>query len=571
MNILGINSYFEHPAVALVCDGELVFAMEDERATRIKHGKQYTPYKTYVPFDAVYAALEAAHLKPSDLHEVAYSYSRWDHLRGLWGCVRGERLSSIYDELAAFGAVSHVRRALSSAYEMPHKFRGRMDSRDFTKVPFREWNHHLSHAASAFFCSGFNEALVVVSDGSGESACTSIYVGQGSSLRQVDSMKIPNSLGFFYSFVTEHLGFQPFSDEFKVMGLAAYGEPSYVEEFGQILKLLPNGRYSVDIQKLKNLSQLLGPPRSYDEPLAERHRNIARSAQACLENALVWIIQHHLKECGMSRLCVAGGTFLNCVANGRIASLSEVEDMFVQPAAHDAGTAIGAAALSAIRRGAPPQLKFSSMALGNEYNRDAIKKELSGSQVQHREFSDAELVGRLADRLSEEAIGAVFRGRMEFGPRALGKRSVLASPRQQATRDRLNRIKGREGFRPVAPIVKANKAESYFDGFANEYMLFTTRVRESARSVIPAAVHADGSARVQLVTESSDPFLYDVLDAFEVRTGVPMLINTSFNSRGKPIVETPQDALACFLTSELDFLVLGNFWVERYGNELVAS
>ncbi|MCY0933934.1 carbamoyltransferase [Streptomyces sp. H34-S4] len=563
MLIMGINSYFEHPAVALVEDGKVLFAAEDERFTGIKHGRRYTPFSSYLPVDAMHKALAHTGRSAADITEIAYSYHRWDHLRSLHGCLTGRRLSSLRDELSAFATLANLPHALRSGYQIPHRYRDRLPLDGIRRVPVREWQHHLSHAASAFFCSGWNNALVIVADGAGENACASVYEGRGKALHRISEEVLPHSLGHFYSAVTQHLGFEPFSDEFKVMGLAAYGEPRFAGVFDRILRLRPDGRYTVNLKGLQSLERHLPPARRHGEPVEQVHMDIAKSAQLRLEQALVHIATHHARTTGLRRLCLAGGTFLNCVANGRLAALGLFDEIFVQPAASDAGTALGAAALSSLRRGGPAQLSWPSMALGTGYDDTELANAITQAGLTARTLDPAAMAERLAQRLSEGAVCAVFRGRMEFGPRALGMRSLLASPLDPGMRDRLNALKGREDFRPVAPIVAEEAFGRYFEGRRDPYMLFTSRVLPDVREKIPSAVHADGTARVQSVPQDRDPFLHEVLTAFERRTGHPVLINTSFNVRGKPIIESPLDALGCFQTSQIECLAMGSHLLEK--------
>lgn len=562
MNILGINSFFEHPAAALVVDGQLRYAAEDERFTRVKHGKKYSPYSSYLPYASIHSALKHCGLKAPDIDIVAVSYDRWKHLgASLLGCFRGRRLSSLREELSAWQAAGHLRRALVQNHELPRAYRSVWRPGDFARARYVEWDHHLAHAASAFFCSGFERSLIVVSDGSGESACTSVYLGDGGRLERIDSVGLPNSLGFFYSFVTAHLGFEPFSDEYKVMGLAAYGEPRWMDEMRQLVELLPGGRYRIDIGKLRALESLLGPVREAGDSLTDTHKDIARSLQIRLEEALAHVVRHHLDALGERNLCVAGGTFLNCVANAKLARLEGVEGFFVQPAAHDAGTAIGAAALSCVAAGGGPQIRYESMLLGPAYTDLDIERVLNEARLPYQKFDRAGLVEEVADRLSREEVVAYFQGRMEFGPRALGARSFLASPRSARTRERLNIIKGREQFRPLAPLVTEDAYDRFFDGVPNRYMMLAVTAREETARLAPAVVHADGTSRAQMVRRADDELLYDLLVAFESRSGIPILINTSLNVRGRPIDATPVEALGSALCSGVDTLVIGSFVV----------
>jgi carbamoyltransferase len=450
-----------------VRDGKLVFAIEDERITRIKHGRKFSPYRTYVPYDSIYAALESEGLVATDIDEIAYSYSKWIHFRAMWGVIAGRRPSSLGEEFAAFQSVSRVRSALVAAHELPHRYLDRLRAGAFRSATFREWDHHLAHAASTFFCSGFDRALVVVADGCGERACTSVYRGEGRKLKKLTDIALPHSLGFFYSFICDHIGFEQFSDEYKVMGLAAFGVDRFRNAMEQILILQPLGRYRIDTGKMNALSRLLGPVRASGEPLDQTHADIAHSAQRRLEQALMHIIRHHVRSTGIRRVCVAGGIFLNCVANGLIAGLDEIENYFVQPASHDAGTAIGAAALSAIRRGGAPRLEYESMFLGTSWNSDTIEKTLIEAGVKYVRLPRSEIAGRIAGLLAAERVVGLFQERMEFGPRALGHRSILASPKSIRMREKLNIMKGREQFRPLAPLVPTEAFDRFFEGKPN--------------------------------------------------------------------------------------------------------
>jgi carbamoyltransferase len=561
MIILGINSFFEHPAVAVVRDGDVVFAIEDERLTRIKHGKQYNPWRAYVPVEGFYAALRTLGLTTSDLDEIAYSYDHHEHLKRLWKCFAGWRKASLREELAAVRSAAMVPRLLASGYELRASYQDRIEPRRLARIPYRTWDHHLSHAASAAFLSPFDDSLVVVADGSGEDACTSVYDFSGGKLKLLARVSLPHSLGLFYTFVTAHLGFEPFSDEYKVMGLAAYGEPAFAHAMARMLHLVSHGGYRLDTTMLEQLTNLLGAPRKPGEEILQRHKDIARSLQARLEEAVEHVVSYHLKKNRKRHLCLAGGVFLNCIANQRLRRLAA--DMFVQPAAHDAGTAIGAAALSWIRRGGTPRVRFPSVFLGTSYSEHEIENALRLAGATWVRLSDADAVTRLVDRLLQERTVAVYRGAMEFGPRALGNRSIIASPRSSEMRCTLNTLKGREPFRPLAPIVTAEAFSEFFEGTPNRFMTETANVRAGMRRRIPAVVHADGTARVQTVDRDHDPFLHSVLADFGWRGGVPVLINTSLNVRGGPIVESPHDALGCFYTSGIDCILLGNCFIER--------
>tara|TARA_Y100000310_G_scaffold2925_1_gene3901 strand:+ start:6129 stop:7826 length:1698 start_codon:yes stop_codon:yes gene_type:complete len=564
MITLGINSFFEHPSIALLCDGKIIFAAEDERFTGIKHGRAYSPYSSYIPFDALYHGLRYCGLTSKDISEVAFSYSKWEHLRSLSGCFTGKRISSFSEEIAAFFSLCNIPKLLSSGYQLREFYRSVINPDDFKKIPFREWPHHLSHAASAFYPTSFEDALVIVADGAGENACTSVYYSRDNQLSLQRIHDLPNSLGHFYSYVTKYLGFQPFSDEFKVMGLAAYGQQNYTEQLRKALKLEAGGSYSVDLLAAQNLRKLLPEGRRPHEAITQIHKDIAKSVQVVLEEILVHIVSYHMHRSGSRNLCLAGGVFLNCVANGKLASLDSVENVYVHPASSDAGTAVGAAILSYNDKKGPQKINIESMALGTEYSDELIEKHIQRKGItKFNKLDDSELVQQVARLITENKIVATFRGRMEFGPRALGMRSLLANPADNSTKDKLNELKGRENFRPVAPIILDSAFDRYFEGYQDPHMLFTCQTKEAARTQLPSAVHADNSARVQTVGQHDNPFLYDLLSTLESSGAPPCVINTSFNIQGKPIIESPVHALDCFMSTSVDALVIGSFLIEK--------
>ena len=563
MNILGINSFFEQPSVALLMDGQLVFAIEDERLTRVKHGRVYTPYSPYLPYDSIYAALKFANLKATDINKVAYSYSRSAHLKAsITSALGRRRMKSLSQEIAAYRTVGNVQRELVENHTLSTRFSDRWQDGDFAGVDFREWKHHLTHAASAFFCSGFERALVVVADGRGEKSCTSIYLGNGSNLTKIDSIDLPHSLGFLYSHLTYHLGFQPFGDEYKVMGLSAYGRPAFMDQMAELVTLEPNGRYRTHVRGADHLTAVFGDPRAPKGKITQAHKDIAHSLQAMFEIAIQHVVAHHVKATGERRVCVAGGTFYNCVSNAKLARMEGVDESYLHPAAGEAGTAIGAAALSWIEAGGAPQIQLPSMLLGTEWSDDEIKAALQEARLPYRQVGAEALAEETAKLLHEECVVAFFQDRMEFGPRALGARSFLASARSTSTREKLNVIKGREQFRPLAPLVLDAYFDTYFDGVPNAFMMMAVKAREATRQNAPAVVHADGTSRVQVVKQTDNALLYEVLEAYARKSGVPILINTSLNVRGKPIDESPVDALASAVPSGVEALVIGSFIVD---------
>jgi carbamoyltransferase len=446
-------------------------------------------------------------------------------------------------------------------HHLQERFRGAKGAR------FR-WHyvaHHLAHAASAFHASPFRRAAVLTLDGRGEKATTGYAIGDGTELEWLGQVHMPHSLGILYEQVTGYLGFFHSSDEYKVMALASYGRPRFVDEFRSIIHLGRDGHYTIDPPRL---DERFGPARLRGGPLDQWHFDLAHSLQVVLEETVIELA-HWLR--GASRcedLCMAGGVALNCVMNARLRDRGPFRRIWVQPAAGDAGTALGAALWIDAREspGAGRDYAMDHAYLGPEYAPDEIEEFLRWTAVPYRRLAD--IPGETADILAQDKVIGWFQGRMEFGPRALGARSILASPIHAEMQSRLNEIKDREDFRPVAPVVLEEAAADWFVGagggdLASPFMLFVHDVRPEKADLIPAVRHVDGTARIQTVNRSQNPLYHDLLRAFRARTGVPVLVNTSFNTRGEPIVCTPRDAVESFWTSPLDALVIGPFLLEK--------
>ncbi|MDB5307999.1 MAG: carbamoyltransferase [Gemmataceae bacterium] len=573
MNTLGINAAFHDPAACLVRDGVVVAAAEEERFTHVKHGKRPVPFATWeLPFHAVDFCLKHAGLTLRDVDHVAYSFDPWlllgrrrddatvpiplhpggqrvpDGFDGPWDPLF---LASIVNApgFLADGAPLHIR----------DRFRGVRVGAE----PYR-WHwvaHHLSHAASAFHCSPFPKAAVLTLDGRGEKATTGYAVGDGNRLEWIGQVHMPHSLGMLYEQVTDYLGFLHSSDEYKVMALASFGKPRYVAEFRDIVRPGAAGQYTIHDPRLEDR---FGPARLKGGPLDQRHYDIAHSLQVVLEETVLdicaWL--HAATEC--ADLCVAGGVALNCVMNARVRDRGPFKNIWVQPAAGDAGTAIGAALwVDARERGGDERRYVMDHAfLGPEYSDAEIEEFLRWTNVPYRKLADP--AGEVADVLARDRVIGWFQGRMEMGPRALGARSILASPIHAGMQARLNDIKDREDFRPVAPVVMEEHAAEWFRGArVSPFMLFVFDVPPDKADRIPAVRHVDGTARIQTINRAQNPRYYDLLAAFHRRTGVPVLVNTSFNTRGEPIVCTPRDAVECFWTSPLDALAIGSFLLEK--------
>jgi carbamoyltransferase len=434
-----------------------------------------------------------------------------------------------------------------------------------TDGPYR-WHfvdHHLTHAASAFHASPFERAAVLTIDGRGERATTSYSLGAGTDLRRIGQVDMPNSLGILYEQVTGYLGFLHSADEYKVMALASFGKPRYLDEFRQIIQLRGDGQYVI---QPVDLEERFGPARPRNGAWEERHYDLASSLQVVLEEVVLEIARWLHDETHAEDLCLAGGVGLNCVMNARLRDQSPFGRVWVQPAAGDAGTALGAALwIDAQERGASTRAYCMTDAfLGPAYDDAEIEQFLRWSKLPYRRLSD--VPEETADLLAQDKIIGWFQGRMEFGPRALGARSILASPTHAEMQDRLNEIKDREDFRPVAPVVIEEEASRWFrNAEMSPFMLFVHDVLPEAADRIPAVRHVDGTARIQTINRAQHPLYYDVLRAFQRRTGVPVLVNTSFNTRGEPIVCSPRDAIECFWSSPLDALVIGPFLLEKAG------
>lgn len=558
MIVFGVNFFFEHTSVAVIQDGKLVFSAEEERFSGIKGGKRYSPFTVQFPYKSMYAALDYLNITISDVDVIALSYNKWEHLKGMFS-----KRWSYFDDYYALRGLFHTRRILCSDYEMFNYMSDRMPITELKKVPILYFDHHLSHAASAYCYSGFEESLVFAADCCGEKSCTSLYIGSNNGLEKIASFAIPHSLGIFYALVTKHLGFDTFQDEYKVMGLASYGKDKYREEFKNIITFDENGNYKLNEKSMFQLGNFLGPARRKGEKITQKHKDIAKTLQSILEEILINLFTFYRNKTGIKKLCMAGGVALNCVANGKISDAKIFDEIFVQPASSDAGTSMGAAALACYQKNGEMQIDFDNMYLGTEYSNEFIEKQIEHAKLNYKYLKDKELAKIIASKMADGKVGGIFRGRMEAGPRALGNRSVIANPASEGMLEKINHIKGREMFRPIAPIVKEEKFDDFFKGEKNQYMLFTCMVKPEARNKIPAVTHIDYTSRVQTMTKKSNTFMYRVLDEFEELTGIPVIINTSLNFRGKPIIENPIDALGNFYSSGLDFLVIGNYFLEK--------
>jgi carbamoyltransferase len=577
---LGINAAFHDPAACLVQDGRVIAAAEEERFTRIKHGKRPVPFSTYeLPFHAIDYCLREAGITLADVHHVAYSFDPFLLLGRHSGqetiCLplepsahpTPEEWESGWDPLFLSSIVNAPRHLAGG---VPHHLQARFrDLRRNGHYTFR-WHfvrHHLAHAASAFYPSPFESAAIMTLDGRGEQATTTLGRGRGTDIEHLVQVNTPHSLGHLYEHVTDYLGFLHSSDEYKIMALASYGRPDFVDELRGMVHLTGEGGFLLDDSGVEELERRFGPRRQRGGPVEQRHYDLAYAVQTVLEETVLELARWLHNATGEENLCLSGGVALNCVMNARLRDEGPFRRIWVQPAAGDAGTALGAALWVDQEQSGRPEraYRMDHAFLGPEYDDDEIEEFLQWSKLSYRRAED--VIEEAAELLAASKIVGWFSGRLEFGPRALGARSMLASPIPDWMQDRLNDIKGREEFRPVAPVVLEEEAGRWFrDAEVSPYMLFVYDVVPECADRIPAVRHVDGSARIQTINRDQHAAYYDLLKAFEARTGVPILVNTSFNTRGEPIVCSPRDAVECFWSSPMDALVIGSFILEKEGN-----
>jgi carbamoyltransferase len=539
--VLGINAAFHDPSAALVVDGVTAAATEEERFSRRKHGKVPVPFSSWeLPERAARWCLEEAGVAVEDLDAVAYGYDP-----SLAAPVDGDLTADGWEPLRTL----YTQRA-------PLFLKASLPGLDPEIVRFVP--HHVAHAASAYHAAPHDRSAVLVLDGRGERGSLLAGRWDGRRLQILATQALPHSLGLLYEEATDHLGFRRASDEYKVMALAAYGEPVFLPELRRAVRTTGDGGFRVDPIDWSDLVERRPPG---EGPWTSDHAALAASVQARLEEVLLELVRWLHAETGEDILTMAGGVALNCVANSVLAREGPFEEIWVQPAAGDSGTALGAAMYVAHELG-DAVAPMPGAALGRGWSDEEIERWLHRAGLAYARPADlADEVGRA---LADDAVVAWFQGRSEYGPRALGKRSLLANPTRAANLERLNDIKGREQFRPVAPMVLADRAAEVFDGpLPSPYMLFTHRVRPGWAERIPAAVHVDGTARIQTVDPADDPLVADMLRSFERRTGVPVVINTSLNTAGRPIVDDVRDVLECFGSSPIDLLAVGSFVVHR--------
>ncbi len=570
--ILGLNAYHGDAAAALVIDGELVAAAEEERFNRVKHVAGF-------PAAAARWCLADADLAAGDVDHVAIGRDpRANFVRKILQTARRRpSLSFVRSRLENAARIRDTGTELAAALEV---------DRVALRARVHNVEHHQAHVASAFLVSPFDEAAVLTVDGFGDFASTMLAHGKGSSFEVLDRVLFPHSLGIFYTALTQWLGFPHYGDEGKVMGLAPYGEPRHLERMRELVKLgelfeldlsyfvhhdegvdmtWDEGSPTIGRLYSARLEDAFGPARGREEPLATLHEDVAASLQAMLEESYLHLVRQLWERTRVPNLCLAGGVALNAVANGRIRPETPFEELYIQPAAGDSGTAIGAAFyVWNVTLGRPRGFVMRHAYTGPDYSDDELADALRAAGLEAERLPDDDLFPLVAGRLAEGDVVGWFQGRMEVGPRALGNRSILADPRRDDMKDVLNaRIKHREPFRPFAPSILAHRTGEWFDqDYTSPFMVLVYKTREERREQIPAVNHVDDTGRVQSVEEDVSPRYFRLISEFERLTNVPILLNTSFNEN-EPIVMSPEQAVDTFLKTRIDTLVLGNYVVRR--------
>lgn len=559
--ILGLSCFYHDSAAVLLRDGKIVFAAQEERYTRKKQDENF-------PKNAVDHALKAAGITVADLTEVVF-YEK-PFLKFF------ERILETQIDVWPRGFIMFhraMREWMLKKLWIPQTIKKELG---FDK-PILFTTHHESHAASAYYCSGFPDAAIVSVDGVGEWATTTIGHGQGKDMKLLRAIHFPHSLGLLYSALTYYLGFKVNSAEYKVMGLAPYGEPKYMKEMKTLIHVKDDGSFELDMSYFtyeygltmtgRKIEKLFGhPTRKGEAKLEQFHKDVAASLQQITEEVMLKIAAEAKRLTGSKYLCLAGGVALNCVANGKILRAKLFDDIFIQPAAGDAGGALGAALAVWHKKYEGERLpRLGNVYLGNEYSESEIELFLKNEHLPFEKLTQEAIIEKTAGLLSGENVIGWFQGRMEYGPRSLGNRSIIADARNKENWQKVNvKIKFRESFRPFAPTVLEEKAKEYFDlDPESPYMLLVADVHAAKRQEIPAVTHVDGSARIQTIRADQNPTYHALLSAFQKRTGCGVIINTSFNVRGEPIVESPKDALNCFLNTDMDYLVLGTCLLEK--------
>lgn len=575
MTILGINAYHADSSAAIFVDGKLIAATEEERFTRVKHWAGF-------PAKAIAFCLKEAGITLEELDHIAIGRDPKAKLKNKMAFLAKNPLANVgmvMDRIKNAKSVASLEDEFQKAFGV---------SADLIKPKIHQVEHHRSHLASAFFASPFEEAAILSIDGSGDFTTTMIATGKGSHIEVIDSVDFPVSAGLFYTAFTQYLGFPHYGDEYKVMGLAPYGEPKYVDEIKQILKFTDNGlfdwdsKYFTPATKIKldyynniptvsqlytdKIEKLFGPARKKGEELTQKHKDLASSVQRACEDLIMHILNSLQKRTGLKNVCIAGGVAQNSVANGKILSQTGFEKVYIPSAGHDAGISMGSALYVHNQVLEQPRAEAIYTAYtGSKFSNDEIEEYLKGRGIKYTRYNnDEELYDKITDKLLEPGVVGWFSGRAEFGPRALGARSIIADPRNDKAKELLNsKIKRRESFRPFAPSILKEYVPEYFTKVEDvPFMEKVLPIKPEKYDEIPAVTHVDGTGRLQTVMKDVSPRYYSLIENFRKKTGTPILLNTSFNEN-EPIVNSPEEALNCFLRTDMDMLVLENIIVEE--------
>jgi carbamoyltransferase len=574
MTILGMNAYHADSSASIFIDGKLVAAIEEERFRRVKHWAGF-------PSMAIEFCLKEAGIGLEEVDHFAIGRDpKAKLINKLFYLIKnpGGSFPAINSRLKNSKKVASLEKELSSLSGL---------SASHFKNKIRQVEHHRSHLASAFFAAPFEEAACVSIDGSGDFTTTMIGVGKGNQIEVLDSLDFPHSLGIFYTAFTQLLGFPHYGDEYKVMGMAPYGHPKYFDQLEKVIHLTDDGLFRLNLKYFrkgtegiisykddhvplvkpmfsKEMVNLFGEARKKEAPLAQYHKDLAASVQKMTEQTIFHILENVQKRTGLKNLCLAGGVAQNSVANGKIKSKTSFKNIYIPSAGHDAGIAMGSALFvhnQLLKRERMPAIM--SAYTGSHFTNEEIKSLLTSQEINYCEFADEILFDKITDCLIKGGVVGWFTGRAEFGPRALGGRSILADPRRTDAKEILNlKIKRRESFRPFAPSILKEYVEEYFESDEVPFMEKVYPIKESKRKEIPAVTHVDGTGRLQTVDKNISPKYYQLIETFRKKTGVPVLLNTSFNEN-EPIVNSPAEALSCYLRTDMDMLVMENILVSR--------
>ncbi|HET6227219.1 MAG TPA: carbamoyltransferase C-terminal domain-containing protein [Bacteroidia bacterium] len=574
MYILGLNAFHGDSSACIVKDGNVIVALEEERIRRIKHWAGF-------PIEAIKYCLTDAGITIKDIDYITISRDPSANvLKKIKHTLKNTTsISAILDRYSNSKKVKSVKGLLAEAFGM--------DEKDI-KAEIHNIEHHRSHLASAFFASPFEKAALLSIDGFGDFTSTMTAVGNGNQMEILDAVHFPHSAGIFYTSFTQYLGFPHYGDEYKIMGLAPYGKPIYLDKLRDVIEFTPDGLFKLNLKYFKHhkdgvkmsweggepdiesiyspyMVEKFGPVRKREEELTQYHKDLAASVQRITEELIFHILNHLYKKCNSDNLCIAGGVAQNSVANGKILQNTPFKNVYIPPAGHDAGTSIGSALFlyNQVLKNKRVSPTYSG-SLGSQFSDHEIENYLKSKEINFKRYTDSELYDKVSDCVINGGVVGWFQGRAEFGPRALGHRSIIADPRRVDAKEILNlKIKRRESFRPFAPSILKDFAAEYFEGADHvPFMEKVYLIKSAKREQIPAVTHVDGTGRLQTVDVKFEPRYHALISAFHKKTGVPILLNTSFNEN-EPIVNSPANALDCFLRTKMDMLVLENYIITR--------